>query len=69
MKAIWSINGAWFPINTAATVHSLADLSTVAALFGFVNNLIQLGPLYNFNPPTLKDRWGVCLAIGITLNN
>lgn len=68
-KVLWSVNGAWFPINTATGVHSLADLSTIAVLVGFDNNLIQLGPLYNFHPPSEKDKWGLCLTIGITLNN
>jgi hypothetical protein len=65
---IYSINAAWFPINSANGFTSLSGISSVAALFGFDNNLIQFGPMYNPNAPA-NQKWGVCAVIGITLNN
>lgn len=76
-KVVWSINGAWFPLNSAAFTDSLSQgnikltlksLSTIGATFGFNNNLFQLGPMYNPNAPPGK-RWGLLFSFGITLNN
>lgn len=69
---VWSVNAAWFPINTAAPV-SIANMQTFGATFGFKNPLpignsvIQVGPDYNFHAPK-GQQFGVLATIGILFN-
>ena len=69
---LYSINVAWFPINTSAPV-SLANMQTFGATFGFKNpipvgnSVIQIGP--DFNPHAPKSQqFGVLATIGILFN-
>lgn len=68
----WSVNAAWFPINTALPV-TLSNIQTFGVTFGFKNPLpvgnsvIQIGPDYNPNAPK-NNRLGVLATIGILLN-
>jgi hypothetical protein len=69
---LWSINAAWFPINTASPV-TLANLETFGATFGFKNpipignSIIQIGP--DFNPHAPKNQqFGLLATVGILFN-
>lgn len=68
----YSVNVAWFPINTAAPI-SLSNLATFGLTFGFKNpipvgnSVIQLGPDYNFNAPS-SQKFGLMATVGILLN-
>lgn len=69
---LWSVNAAWFPINTALPV-SIANMQTFGATFGFKNpipvgnSVIQIGP--DFNPHAPKNQqFGVLATIGILFN-
>lgn len=64
----WSVNAAWFPLNTAAKITSLQDLESIAVLVGVDNNLVQFGPMINPNAPK-GQQIGLCISLGITLNN
>lgn len=64
----WSVNGAWFPINSATAITSLQQLESIAVLVGLDNNLIQFGPMLNPNAPH-GQQFGICISLGITLNN
>jgi hypothetical protein len=66
---LWSANVVWIPINTAAKIQSIKDISSFGALFGIKNNLIQLGPFINPNAPgTFKNKAGIWAVVGINLN-
>lgn len=66
---LWSANFVYVPISTAAQITSLQQFETVGALFGFDNNLIQLGPFYNPNTPgAFKSKAGAWIVLGINLN-
>lgn len=40
------------------------DVVSVTALFGFLNDVIRIGPMYNF-----KSGWGFAVAFGANFNN
>ena len=69
---LWSINAAWFPINTALPI-TLANMQTFGATFGFKNpfpvgnSIIQIGPDYNPHAPK-SQQFGVLATVGILFN-
>lgn len=64
----WSVNAAWFPLNSATAITSIQQLESVALLVGLDNNLVQFGPMFNPNAPS-GQQFGLCVSLGITLNN
>jgi hypothetical protein len=69
---LWSINGAWIPINTSLPL-TWANMQTAAVTFGFKNpipvgnSVIQIGP--DFNPHAPKNQqFGLFATVGILLN-
>lgn len=67
---LWSANLVWIPIQANVTrPMSIKDIATFGALFGFKNNLVQIGPFINPNAPgAFKDKAGFWAVIGINLN-
>jgi hypothetical protein len=72
LSVVWSINAAWFPINTALPI-TLSNIQTFGLTFGFKNpvpvgnSIIQVGPDYNPNAPKTQ-HFGVLATVGILLN-
>jgi hypothetical protein len=71
-NVLWSVNAAWFPINTALPI-TLANMQTFGVTFGFKNplpignSIIQIGP--DFNPHAPKpQQFGVLATVGILFN-
>jgi hypothetical protein len=68
-RVLWSANGVWIPINTSTPITSIQQLESLGALFGFDNNLIQVGPFVNPNAPgPFKNKAGFWAVLGINLN-
>jgi hypothetical protein len=72
LDVLWSINAAWFPINTSAPL-TLSNIQTFGITFGFKNpfpvgnSVIQLGPDFNPNAPA-ANKFGIMATVGILLN-
>ena len=72
LSVVWSINAAWFPINTSLPI-TISNIQTFGLTFGFKNpfpignSVIQVGP--DYNPNALKNQhFGALATIGILLN-
>lgn len=72
LDVLWSINLAWFPINTSAPI-TISNIQTFGATFGFKNPLpvgnsvIQVGPDFNLHAPK-NQQFGLMATVGILLN-
>ena len=72
LSVLWSINAAWFPINTVLPI-MLSNIQTFGLTFGFKNplpvgnSIIQVGPDYNPNAPKTQ-HFGALATVGILLN-
>lgn len=64
---VWSINAAWFALNTATPPTSITGIQTFAVLGGYDNDLIQAGPMYNPQAPK-GQKVGLAISIGIALH-
>lgn len=73
LTVIWSVNAAWFPINSALPISGLQSFETLGLTFGFHNPFpvgnseIQIGPSFNPNAPK-NQQFGILATIGILLN-
>lgn len=63
----WSVNLAWFALNTATPPTSIQGIQTFALLGGYDNDLIQAGPMYNPQAPK-GQKVGLAVSIGIALH-
>lgn len=49
---------------------SLQGVVSASFLIGFANDIVRVGPQYNFQvPPGYKTHWGVSVVLGLNLNN
>ena len=66
-NTVWSVNLAWFALNTATPPTSITGIQTFAILGGYSNDLIQAGPMYNPQAPK-GQKFGAAVSIGIALH-
>lgn len=66
-RTVWSINAAWFALNTATPPTSISGIQTFAILGGYDNDLIQAGPMYNPQAPK-GQKVGFAVSLGIALH-
>jgi hypothetical protein len=42
---------------------------SIGLLGGILNNVVQIGPAYNFSPIATAHKWQIMVALGISFNN
>lgn len=63
-SSVWSVSGVAFAGGSTAP-SSPASVMSIGAMLGLQNNLLMLGPIYNFGTKQI----GIAVSVGIDLNN